>query len=99
MDLSGFERVQSLTAVKFNAVKIIFRFDPILIFGLNYRFFFQPEQLEEIQEIIEMKVGHRKNIKRRGERFGHTSNSLIGLNMGAADVIAPEEGDEEDPYA
>ena len=61
--------------------------------------FFQPEQLEEIQEIIEMKVGHRKNIKRRGERFGHTSNSLIGLNMGAADVIAPEEGDEEDPYA
>ena len=64
-----------------------------------YWFFFQPEQLEEIQEIIEMKVGHRKNIKRRGERFGHTSNSLIGLNMGAADVIAPEEGDEEDPYA
>ena len=60
---------------------------------------FQPEQLEEIQEIVEMKVSHRKNIKRRFDRFGHESNSLIGLNMAAADVIAPEEGDEEDPYA
>ena len=59
----------------------------------------QPEQLEEIQEIVEMKVSHRKNINRRKDRFGHESNSLIGLNMAAADVIAPEEGDEEDPYA
>ena len=46
-----------------------------------------------------MKVSHRKNINRRKDRFGHESNSLIGLNMAAADVIAPEEGDEEDPYA
>ena len=60
--------------------------------------YLQPEQLEEIQEIIEMKVSHRKNIKRREERFGQKSNSLIGLNMGDASVIAPEEGDEEDPY-
>ena len=45
-----------------------------------------------------MKVSHRKNIKRREERFGQKSNSLIGLNMGDASVIAPEEGDEEDPY-
>ena len=41
----------------------------------------QPEQLEEIKDIIEMKVSHRKNINRRKEKFGYESNSLIGMNM------------------
>ena len=41
----------------------------------------QPDQLQEIKDIIEMKVSHRKNINRRKEKFGYDSNSLIGLNM------------------
>lgn len=46
-----------------------------------------------------MKVSHRKNIKRRKERFGIESNSLIGLDLEAnANVIAPEDGDEENPF-
>ncbi len=45
-----------------------------------------------------MKVSHRKNIKRRKEKFGYESNSLIGLNLGDAAVIAPGAEDEECPY-
>ena len=60
-------------------------------------FFFQNEQLEEITDIIEMKVSHRKNINRRKDRFGYESNSLIGLDMANANVIAPD-ADEENPF-
>merc|ERR1719221_1585144 len=54
------------------------------------------EQLEEIDDIIEMKVSHRKNIKRRREKFGIESNSILGLDVEAnANVLAPDDGDEE----
>ena len=56
------------------------------------------EQLEEIKDIIEMKVSHRKNIKRRKERFGYESNSLIGLDLANANVIAPDAEDDENPF-
>ena len=59
--------------------------------------FLQNEQLEEITDIIEMKVAHRKNINRRKDRFGYESNSLIGLDMANANVIAPD-ADEENPF-
>ena len=59
-------------------------------------FFFQNEQLEEIDDIIEMKVGHRKNIKRRQDRFGYVSNSLIGLDINTS-VVQMDE-DEENPF-
>lgn len=58
----------------------------------------QVEQLEEIKDIIEMKVSHRKNIQRRKDRFGYESNSLIGLNLGNANVIAPDAEDEVNPF-
>ncbi len=59
---------------------------------------FQTDQLEEIKDIIEMKVSHRKNINRRRDRFGFESNSLLGLNMEAeANVMAPD-ADEENPF-
>lgn len=47
-----------------------------------------------------MKVAHRKNILRRKDKFGYESNSLIGLNLGDANVIAPEAADDEEdtPY-
>ena len=45
-----------------------------------------------------MKVSHRKNIKRRKERFGYESNSLIGLDLANANVIAPDAEDEENPF-
>ena len=46
-----------------------------------------------------MKVAHRKNILRRKDKFGYESNSLIGLNLGDANVIAPDAEDEEEaPY-
>ena len=59
------------------------------------------EKLEEIQDIIEMKVSHRRNIIKRKAKFGYESNSLIGANLGAlASVIAPDacvdEDDEEE---
>ena len=53
--------------------------------------------MEEITDIIEMKVSHRKNINRRKDRFGYESNSLIGLDMANANVIAPD-ADEENPF-
>ena len=60
----------------------------------------QVEQLEEIKEIIEMKVAHRKNIKRRTTKFGYESNSLIGLDMSAALIaqVAQEDDQEENPF-
>ena len=57
----------------------------------------QDEQLEEIRDIIEMKVIHRRNINKRKAKWGFESNSLIGLDLGgAANVIAPDLPDDED---
>lgn len=57
---------------------------------------FKEEKLEEIKDIIEMKVTHRRNIKRRLEKFGYESNSTIGLDLaGAANVIAPDAGEDD----
>ena len=54
------------------------------------------EKLEEIKDIIEMKVIHRRNIKKRLEKFGYESNSTIGLDLaGAANVIAPDAGEDD----
>merc|ERR1712141_426987 len=58
------------------------------------------EKLEEIQDIIEMKVSHRRNIIKREAKFGYESTSTIGANLGAlANVLAPDvcqEDEEED---
>ena len=56
------------------------------------------EKLEEIQDIIEMKVSHRRNIIKRKTKFGYESNSTMGANLGAlANVIAPDAcQDDED---
>ena len=58
------------------------------------------EKLEEIQDIIEMKVSHRRNIIKRKNKFGFDSTSTIGANLGAlANVLAPDvcqEDEEED---
>ena len=53
------------------------------------------DQLEEIKDIIEMKVNHRRNINRRKTKFGHESNSLIGLDLAAASVIAPDVAQDD----
>ena len=58
------------------------------------------EKLEEIQDIIEMKVSHRRNIVKRKTKFGYESGSTIGANLGAlANVIAPDacQDDEDEP--
>ena len=39
----------------------------------------QEEKLEEIQNIIEMKVAHRRNINKRRAKWGYESNSTIGM--------------------
>ncbi|XP_071749408.1 transient receptor potential cation channel subfamily V member 5 isoform X2 [Lepeophtheirus salmonis] len=58
------------------------------------------DQLEEIKDIIEMKVSHRRNINRRRDKFGYESDSLIGLDLADANVIAPDAAeDEENPYS
>ena len=55
------------------------------------------EKLEEIQDIIEMKVSHRRNILKRKAKFGYESGSTIGANLGAlANVIAPDACQEDD---
>ena len=60
-------------------------------------FHFQDEQVEEIRDIIELKVIHRRNIIKRKAKWGFESNSLIGLDLaGAANVIAPDAVDDED---
>ena len=68
------------------------------IWKANYIPTLQIDQLEEIKDIVEMKVAHRKNIKRRKDKFGYESNSLIGLDMGDPSVIAPGAEDEENPF-
>ena len=55
----------------------------------------QEEKLEEIQNIIEMKVTHRRNINKRRAKWGFESNSTIGMDLGAANVIAPDAEMEE----
>ena len=54
------------------------------------------EQLEEIKDILEMKVSHRRNIDKRRAKYGYESGSLIGMNMGATNVIAPDAADDDD---
>ena len=60
------------------------------------------EGVDEINEILEMKVTHRKNLKRREQKFGIVSTSEMGKNMAGAAVIVPDSSDgsaPEDPYA
>jgi hypothetical protein len=53
--------------------------------------------VEEIRDIIEMKVIHRRNIIKRKAKWGFDSNSLIGLDLGgAANVIAPDLQDDDE---
>ena len=51
---------------------------PFLSFYHEYHSQFK---VEEINEIIEMKMTHRKNIERRKAKFGFDSVSKMGLNM------------------
>ena len=56
------------------------------------------EKLEEIQDIIEMKVSHRRNILKRKAKFGYESGSTIGANLGEASVIAPDACEDDEEY-
>ena len=56
----------------------------------------QDEQLEEIRDIIEMKVMHRRNIIKRKAKWGFESNSLIGLDLAGAANVAPDGADDDD---
>ena len=58
--------------------------------------FLSADKLDEIEEIIEMKITHRKNIDRRRDKFGFESVSEMGLNVAGADVI--QDSDEENPF-
>jgi len=67
------------------------------LFSHWFHVIFQDEQVEEIRDIIEMKVIHRRNIIKRKAKWGFESNSLIGLDLaGAANVIAPDAVDDEE---
>jgi len=60
------------------------------------------EKVAEIDEILEMKVTHRKNLTRREKKFGIASVSEMGKNLAGAAVIQPDASDgsaPEDPYA
>ena len=50
-----------------------------------------PEKLQEIEDIIEMKVSHRRNIIKRKAKFGYESTSTIGANL----VLGPSQDDED----
>ena len=54
-------------------------------------------KVEEINEIIEMKMTHRKNIERRKAKFGFDSDSKMGLNMVGAAVVVPDASDGTEP--
>ena len=54
-------------------------------------------KVEEINEIIEMKMTHRKNIERRKAKFGFDSVSKMGLNMVGAAVVVPDASDGTEP--
>merc|ERR1719458_483414 len=59
--------------------------------------FLSDEKVEEINEIIEMKMTHRKNIERRKAKFGFESDSKMGLNMVGAAVVVPDASDGTEP--
>lgn len=59
--------------------------------------FLSDEKVEEINEIIEMKMTHRKNIDRRKAKFGFDSVSKMGLNMVGAAVVVPDASDGTEP--
>merc|ERR1712046_567887 len=59
--------------------------------------FLSDEKVEEISEIIEMKLTYRKNIDRRRAKFGFESKSKMGLNMVGASVIVPDASDGTEP--
>ena len=54
-------------------------------------------KVEEINEIIEMKMTHRKNIERRKAKFGFDSVSKMGSNMVGAAVVVPDASDGTEP--
>ena len=39
--------------------------------------FLSDEKIEEINEIIEMKITHRKNIERRKAKFGYENHEML----------------------
>lgn len=41
-----------------------------------------------------MKITHRRNIKRRKEKFGYTSNSTIGLDLAEIPTNEPTNESE-----
>lgn len=65
--------------------------------------YLEDDKVEEIGEIIEMKITHRKNLERRKAKFGLESISDLGMNLASsAAVIIPDADDgspPEDPYA
>ena len=64
--------------------------------------YLEDEKVEEISEIIEMKITHRRNLERRKAKFGLESGSDLGKNLVCTQVINPDASDgspPEDPYA
>ncbi len=56
------------------------------------------EKLEEIKDIIAMKVTHRRNVEKRRAKWGYESNSTIGMGLAGAagNIMAPDAEMEED---
>ena len=80
-------------------------YEPIDIWIFSYVYSFDLQcvvcmgglHANEYQDIIEMKVSHRRNIMKRKTKFGYESTSTIGANLGAlANVIAPDVCQDDD---
>jgi len=64
--------------------------------------YLEDEKVDEIEEITEMKITHRKNLERRKAKFGIESISELGKNLAGTDVLVPDSSDgsaPENPYA
>ena len=70
------------------------------------------EKVDEISEIIEMKITHRRNLERRKAKFGYMikqkahynknnsrleSGSDLGKNLVCSQVINPDSSDDSPP--
>jgi hypothetical protein len=98
-DLSTAEYCSAISSCMVNDRSLRSNHVPNCRCGRLYSYFiYKVDQLDEIKNIILMKVAHRKNIKRRKERFGYESNSLIGLDLANASVIAPVADDDVNPF-
>ena len=54
--------------------------------------------MEEIKDIVSLKISHRRNIIKRKKKFGYESNSTIGLNITIPKTLLEADAEDMSTY-